>query len=247
MPAGSAAVERIDRLTLGLAGSAVGDERRGHRRRVPPPLPRAALAERRRGRRRRHREPGGGVPGRRRRPPRTRCWSRVEGYSAGLAPRDGPLQPASRASSAPSPGRGSRPRGIRRRLVAARQRQGRRQPHPPLRPRDRARLRLRRRRARSPRAGARDGAGDPVRRRRRPDLRRGGAAARPPGRLLDPRGPAQRPGLSSATSSILGATILGLRMLRRGEERRDPTRPEHGIPRRRGPATYDLTDRPRQR
>ena len=42
-------------------------------------------------------------------------------------------------------------------------------------------------------AAARAGARGAVRRRDRPDLRRGGPAARPPRRLLDPRGRAQRP------------------------------------------------------
>ena len=84
--------------------------------------------------------------------------------------------------------------GHPRRLVAVRQRPARRTPHPPLRPRDPARVRQRRRGPDHPVRAARDRARRPLRRRYRPHLRRGGAAPRARGRLLDPGGPAQRPG-----------------------------------------------------
>ena len=75
--------------------------------------------------------------------------------------------------------------GDPRRLVAVRQRPARRPPHPPLRPRDPDRVRQPAPPACVTRpSGSRD-ARLPVRRRGRDDLRRGGAAARARGRLLD--------------------------------------------------------------
>ena len=59
----------------------------------------------------------------------------------------------------------------------------------------------------------RDGARGAVRRRGRPDLRRGGAAARLSRRLLEPRGHPQRPGHPRRSPRSSAAMILGMRML----------------------------------
>ena len=61
-------------------------------------------------------------------------------------------------------------------------------PHPPLRPGHPDRVRRRRHRPRDQQRASRGGALVRLRRRGRPHLRRGGAAARPARRLLDPRG-----------------------------------------------------------
>ena len=182
---------RADRLTVGLAGLAIATAgsvlagemaRLARRRAAAPPRPPARRRARRPSRRSR---PRAGPPrtrsrsrsrATRRRPGTKRCSSTC--YRVRLRLRADPALDGWNS----------------RRLVAVRERSPRGPAHPPLRARDPDRLRLRRRGAGHRQPTARAGARGSVRGRNRPHVRRGRAAARPPRRLLDQGGGAQRPG-----------------------------------------------------
>ena len=105
-------------------------------------------------------------------------------------------------------------------------------PHPPLRARDPARVRRRRAPGWPPgTTGSRRPLAFAFGVGRRAHLRRGGAAARPPRRLLDAARASSRSRSASASPRCSRATLLALRMLRRGEENEERggrSSPGHG-------------------